>query len=171
MEKFDKRTILGLVPRIKGKRKRWQVRCDCGHEFSCLTQDLHRGGPCIMCGHKGERPYRRKRPYEVNYNSLVQRARHPVLITYEQFVSFTQINECHYCGVPIVWAEYRHKGAGTASNLDRKDNNRPYEFDNIVVCCRRCNYAKNVHFTYDEWKQLGEVIRTWRQKAQVAHVP
>jgi hypothetical protein len=161
-QRFDKRIVLGVVPRIKGQRKEWRVRCDCGHEFTCLTQDLHRGGPCILCGHKGPRPYRRKRPYEALYNAFVGRARHEVCITYEQFLLFTTIVACHYCGETIRWAKFRTKGKGSdASNLDRKDNDKPYIFDNIVVCCLRCNKAKNTHFTYEEWLQLGKVIRSW----------
>ena len=160
-QKLDKREVLGFAGNKNG-RNYWNVKCDCGHTFSCLTQALYRGGPCIMCGHKGARPYRRKRPYEVNYNSLVQRARHPVLITYEQFAEFARIKDCHYCGAEIVWTEYRQKGKGSASNLDRKDAEKPYQMDNLVVCCARCNYAKNTHFTYDEWKQLGNIIRSWR---------
>lgn len=98
----------------------------------------------------------------------MQRGRHPVLLTFEQFVGFTKESECHYCGCPIVWSEYRGRGETTASNLDRKDNDRPYEMGNIVVCCIRCNKAKNTHFTYEEFKQIGAVIRSWRERKKAA---
>jgi 5-methylcytosine-specific restriction endonuclease McrA len=62
--------------------------------------------------------------------------------------------------------EYRKRnGGGTGSFLDRKDSSKPYEMENIVVCCVRCNKAKNTHFTYEEWKELGTVIRKWRALA------
>ena len=41
----------------------------------------------------------------------------------------------------------------------------PYYMDNVVVCCGRCNYAKNDHFSYGEWKQIGALIRSWRALA------
>jgi hypothetical protein len=63
--------------------------------------------------------------------------------------------------------EYRRAGGGTASNLDRKDSAKPYEMGNIVVCCRRCNYAKNTFFTYDEWKQIGTLIRSWKHPESI----
>jgi hypothetical protein len=140
----------------------WNVRCRCGNEFVCLTQALKLEN-CRKCNNKGPRPWKRKRPFEVNYNSLIQRARHPVHITYEQFAEFAKQKECHYCGTEIVWTEYRSRkdGGGAASNLDRMDNSKPYEIGNIAVCCRRCNYAKNTHFTYEEWLQIGNLIRSW----------
>jgi 5-methylcytosine-specific restriction endonuclease McrA len=164
-QRFGARLVLSRAGYERG-RLYWNVRCNCGRKFKCLSQALyHRSKRCRMCGHKGPRPYRRKRPFESNYNSLVQRARYPVLITYEQFVEFTKTKECHYCGEDIFWPEYRIKGqGGTATNLDRKDNSKPYELENIVIACRRCNYSKNDHFTYEEWMQIGKLIRSWRTK-------
>ena len=30
-----------------------------------------------------------------------------------------------------------------SNGLDRVDNNKGYTIDNVVPCCKRCNYAKN----------------------------
>ena len=51
-------------------------------------------------------------------------------LTFEQFVQFWQ-KPCIYCGDKI-------KTIG----LDRIDNNRGYEIDNITSCCSRCNRMK-----------------------------
>jgi hypothetical protein len=157
--RFGRRVVLQMIRR-KGKRLRWKFRCDCGRTAICLTQDLTRGKGCKFCVHKGPRPYRRKRPFEATYNAFVSRSKHAVNISYEQFVSFTQIPNCHYCDIPVIWGADRRET--TATNLDRKDNYRPYDFDNLVVCCLRCNKSKNTHFTYEEWKSIGAVIRNWR---------
>jgi hypothetical protein len=165
--RFGRRVVLGPAG-MQGIRRLWQWRCDCGSEGVATPQTLRMTVGCQWCGHKGERPYRRKRPFEVNYNSLVQRARHPVHISYEEFVAFTSEQSCHYCGEPIPWMEYRvRNGGGSGSFLDRKDSARPYEIGNLVVCCVRCNKAKNTHFSYDEWKQIGDVIRSWRALAML----
>ena len=168
--KFGMRTVL----KVLGKRKTgstkgrpvWLVRCDCGREFECLTQDLKRkgGAGCLFCVHKGDRLYRRKRPYEYRYNAMVNRARHPFLITYEEFFEFTKIKECHYCGDAIEWGLAFGRKRPSGLNLDRKDSNLPYQVGNLVVACRRCNYGKNNFFTYEEWLQLGQLIRSWSQK-------
>ena len=173
-KKFGRREVLGFVDRDKHGHARWKVRCSCGHELVSLTQNLQRTSGCPFCSHKELRPYRRLRPYEILYNLLVSRTkrvgrtaeavRHSVLITYEQFVPFTSIYECHYCGDKIVWSEHPRKGQTTAANLDRMDNNRPYELGNLVVCCLRCNKAKNTHFTYAEWLQIGRLIRSWKHQ-------
>jgi hypothetical protein len=164
-----KRTILSFAGMVNG-RKHWRVACDCGNILQCLTQDVNRGRGCKLCCHKGARPYRKKRPFETNYNSLVQRAKHPVLITYDQFVEFTREKECHYCGTDIPWMEYRTRtpgNSGSASYLDRQDSRLPYQLGNIVVCCTRCNYGKNKLFTYKEWVEIAAVIRSWKQKEEV----
>lgn len=164
-DKFGPREVVSYAGLNKFRRKLWNVKCDCSKEFSCTEQDLHRQlihPGCRSCAQSKPKPSRRKRPYEYRYNCLVNRGRHPVNISYEQFLEFTKIRECHYCGVDVDWGEPFGKGRSTACNLDRKDNTLPYELDNVVVSCRRCNYGKNDFFSYSEWLELGSVIRSWR---------
>jgi hypothetical protein len=160
---IGKKEIIEYLGPTKRKGGAWLVRCTCGSDkkYICSTQDLEKRNGCKWCSHKGDRPYRRKRPFEATYNAFVGRARHPVDISYEQFLSLTSIKECHYCGSPIKWANGT-KQKSQASNLDRKDNNKHYTLENVVVCCLRCNKAKNTFFTYEEWKQLGNKIRSWK---------
>lgn len=163
-QKFNKRLVLGRGA-YRERRVYWKARCDCGYHFECTTQALIRGGLCIRCGHKGPRPSRRLRPFEATYNTFVSKARYPVSITYEQFFVLTQFKQCHYCGADLRWAEYSTQAHRMhASNLDRKDNDLPYDIDNVVVCCPRCNRAKNTHFTYEEWMQLAKNIRRWKKE-------
>lgn len=165
-KRFGYKVVVGPVdraPSIGRTRPRWLCRCDCGNEFTCISQAVKRGIKCEKCAYKGPRPYKRKRPYEAAYNALVGRGRHPVLITYEQFVGLSGIKECHYCGAEVQWSEYNLNHAGSGCNLDRKDSSGPYSLENVVVCCRRCNYGKNNFFSYEEWLQIGAVIRSWRK--------
>lgn len=173
--KIGKRTLLkflGFASVGKSYQEgRWLVRCECGREFECGDAN-HKTvwfGLCQSCGQAKPKPSRRKRPYEALYNALVGRAkrrgrsatavRHEVLLTYDEFLSLTQEKTCHYCGTPVMWQEYSLHGG--ASNLDRKDSRLPYTLDNVVVCCKRCNIGKNRFFSYDEWKQIGALIRNW----------
>lgn len=162
-KRFGKRVVIERAGQ-RGYRSLWRVRCDCGYEVVCLAQTLRCTQRCKQCSHKGPRLNRRKRPFEALYNSLLQRARHPVRLSYEEFVAFTAIKECHYCGAELAWNAHRKTGIGSPSNLDRKDSDGAYEVSNVVVCCLRCNKAKNRHFSYDEWSQLGAVIRSWREQ-------
>jgi hypothetical protein len=161
-QRFGNRVVIGPAPQV-GDRKMWAVRCDCGHESNALPQNLRKTTSCMWCAHKGERPYRRKRPFEGQYNIFKNRARYKVDITYDQYAELAKQNECHYCGSPVRWSEYRRKNrsGGSGSNLDRKDYKGDYTMDNVTVCCGRCNYAKGTHFSYDEWKKIGNLIRSW----------
>ena len=163
-KKFGKRFAIAPVPREQSIRPSWFVRCECGNEFISLAQAVKKGYGCKECAYKGDRPYKRKRPFEATYNVFKSRTRHKVELTYEQFLEFTKIKECHYCGAEIIWQEFRGvKKGGTGSNLDRKCSKGPYSMDNVVVCCGRCNYGKNRWFNYEEWKQIGELIRSWNK--------
>ena len=161
-ERIGRRTITGYVGKHNSRNNtRWAVLCDCGHSYVALIQTLIRSKGCKWCSHKDPRPYRRQRPYEATFNALKQRTKHKVELTYEQFAELAKQNECHYCGAAIKRFEHRKPGNSTASNLDRVDSKGPYSIDNVVVCCLRCNLGKNIHFTYDEWKKIGNTIRSW----------
>ncbi len=54
---------------------------------------------------------------------------------------------CFYCGCPPSNIATRNKklflGVFTYNGLDRKDNSVGYLEENIVSCCKTCNYAKH----------------------------
>ena len=115
--------------------------------------------------------YNPKRPYEALYNVLVFRAGTrgiSVLLTYEEFLEFTVVKECHYCGEAITWAPpYGKKVAGkqnVRSNIDRKDNAVSYTKDNSVVCCPNCNYTKSNTLSYEEMLVIGRMRAERRLK-------
>jgi hypothetical protein len=163
---INNRTVIRFSHWSKGNDPLWSVRCKCGTEFDSLTQDLKRS-ECRGCWNISHR----KRPFESLYNAFVQKAskRYEVTITYAEFVEFTVTKSCYYCDHPVEWLEWqtRKKGKlyrGHVYNLDRTDNSIGYTKENCVVCCKRCNFGKGTDFTHDEWKQLGAVIRTWKEK-------
>ena len=81
-------------------------------------------------------------------------------ITFEiiiaEFVSWfpQQRLECHYCGQSL------ERGNGSMArnslNIDRKDNNRGYSLDNIVIACRRCNSMKGDWLTYGQTVEIAQ---------------
>lgn len=42
--------------------------------------------------------------------------------------------------------------------IKRVENNR----HGHPTCCARCNWSKGDQFTYEEWKQIGDLIRSWK---------
>lgn len=59
---------------------------------------------------------------------------------------------CHYCKMP---SEY-----WSGTGLDRIDNARGYEQDNVVSCCPTCNKVRGDWFTVEEMELfIGPAIR------------
>lgn len=71
---------------------------------------------------------------------------------YESLVAL----DCYYCELPLE----RYL---TCGGLDRLDNSRGYEPDNVVTCCKKCNIAKNDFYNPQEFKEyIAPGIRRYR---------
>lgn len=65
-------------------------------------------------------------------------------ITQSDFKEIAQ-KDCHYCGASPQKREISGvKGYIKANGLDRVDNDRGYIIDNIVPCCKKCNFLKGI---------------------------
>jgi hypothetical protein len=140
--------------------RKWMCRCVCGKEREVFTGTLklHK---CRGCGCVSPSPLR---PYEALYNQFSYKARRDVQFSYEEFLKFVEQKECHYCGTTITWAKYDTNKNGVAYNLDRKDNALGYTFENCAVCCKRCNAGKSDKFSYEDWVEIGDLIRRQRDR-------
>ena len=153
----------------------WTCKCDCGsvvvRRSDSLTRSI-RESYIASCG-----CYKREhingmnsrfalRPFEALYNIFTRCAlkRGETFITYDEFVAFTENKECHYCGDTLRWREIGARGKFSGYNIDRKDNRIGYVKENCVPCCGRCNVSRADRFTYEEWLQIGKLIRSWRSK-------
>lgn len=142
-------------------RAMWSCICDCGNSKTTQGTSLSMGWT-TSCGCIRQEAHR-IRPYESLYNKLVSVAEKRGIfidLSYEDFVSLTKIDKCHYCNTDVRWAKYHaQKLRLQGYNLDRADNSLGYERDNLVVCCRRCNQGKRDLFSYDEWFGMTEYLR------------
>ena len=77
-----------------------------------------------------------------------------------------QKKRCIYCGyseekdsneVFKVWKMNKLQ-------IDRKDNQRNYQKDNMVIACPLCNFIKGDYFSYKEMLEIGKVIRKIREE-------
>jgi hypothetical protein len=62
---------------------------------------------------------------------------------------------CHYCAGPLN---------PTGCGLDRMDNTRGYEPDNVVPCCKNCNVLKSNKYTPEETKVMMEALLAFRKR-------
>lgn len=126
-------------------------------------------GLCQSCSAritiKAAQKNNRKRPYEARYNNFLARTKNDnpkTDLTYEDYLEFTKINECHYCNIPINWEPYTKNTSGFF--LDRKENEISHIKSNLVVCCELCNFTKRDEFSYDEFLIIGRAIELVKTK-------
>ena len=72
-----------------------------------------------------------------------------------------QEQKCYYCNRSIqkikkdIKEDKRYKNR---LSIDRKNNNRGYEINNIVLACSRCNIVKGNYFTEQQMLELGKKL-------------
>jgi hypothetical protein len=70
------------------------------------------------------------------------------LATYKRLIA----SGCHYCGASLM--------NEIGGSLDRINNaNRNYTTQNVVPCCKKCNYVKSNVLTSDEMYYIMEQLR------------
>jgi len=111
-----------------------------------------RSGFCNVCFKKQQYPAGQALLKRIKDSA---RGRTTVSLTKEQAAYISQICACYYCDKKIVWKQGR-------TNLDRKDSNRGYDFDNVVVCCFECNRIKNNILTCEEMKIAMQAVRLYK---------
>ena len=159
---FGKLTVLRRDG-VRNNQAMWWCQCSCGVQKSINGHSLRKGAikscGCLKC----------IRPYESLYNYCMFHAEreHPEFVhnlTYEQFLEFTKIPTCHYCEDSVAFVARNINGLRAIRyNLARKDNGVGYCSYNLVVCCKSCNYTKGNRFTYEQFVEIGKVIRSFRE--------
>lgn len=147
------------IPDKKGKKRLyyWFSCSLCKVTFKVRSDCLQRDSPlCISCS-------QRLRPFESIYNQLQGgRRKIQVLLSYEEFIEFTTITSCTYCGDTINWEPYgtvRGVFKSRSYYLDRKDSTGPYSQENCVVCCTRCNKMKSAIYSFEEFLIIGKALK------------
>ena len=152
----------------KGTRsyKQWCFRCvTCNNEIWVRTSKLkNHQGQCADCG-LGSRTLR---PYESTHTAILSRCKckgyTDTPMTYEEFLEFVKVKNCHYCNHEIKWSEKRGSSSEKrefAVNLDRLDSNKGYCVGNVVVCCPRCNYFKGHMCSYEAMLEIGPILEKY----------
>src|SRR5271166_5115283 len=104
---FGEWTVLSRAAVIKSNQAAWNCECSCGARKVIAGHNLRRGNSlcCRSCASK----HKQLKPYESGFNRLLRRSEErkiPCPITYEEFISFTTLDKCHYCGIDIWWEPF-----------------------------------------------------------------
>lgn len=128
-------------------RSYWLCRCDCGNEL-WVRSDVLNNKKRKSCGcdkHAGDPGDGVMGVVYAGYRKNAEKRGVEFKISKEFFKDISSKN-CYYCGsspyncrsVKNYFGDFVYNG------VDRVDNNRGYEEDNCVPCCKKCNRAKDV---------------------------
>ena len=160
--KYGRLIVLGRSGADIWGAAQWLCECACGNKVVVRGASLRRGNGTKSCGCLWRERASKARilPHgEAAFNQMFTSMRRSATyrkykwqLTKEQVSTLTKQN-CHYCGTkPTQIAKQAGcNGIYTYNGLDRVDNGRGYEINNVVPCCRSCNMAKNIKTT-EEFK-------------------
>lgn len=100
----------------------------------------------------------------INYRAQAAKRGYSFSLALEDFHKVTQ-GDCYYCGVsPNQFHRLRYHAPYIYNGVDRVDNSRGYELDNIVACCGVCNRAKRDRGATEFIEWAKRVAHFWRDK-------
>lgn len=146
---------IGFLQKENYRASMYLVRCDCGKEIEMRTQAFHTGiNTTCGCRSWGRRD-RGDTSFELCYNEYKKRSKklgRCFEITKEDFRILTKQN-CYYCGTEPQ-GEFNANSCAVKTlkcpyptyiynGLDRIDSSKGYTLDNVVSCCKTCNWMKS----------------------------
>lgn len=168
--KLDKKYVgktFGIIKVInfshqKIHRKFYKILCLKCNTYSILRSDaimLKNRQCCINCANKlqseiAQNKYKKLRKYRKIYNQYKNNAKVRNLdfkLILEDIIKLVNSN-CHYCD------DINSKG------IDRLNNDIGYCINNVVPCCKKCNFMKN-KYTFDEFYNHIEKIYKFMKKS------
>ena len=84
-----------------------------------------------------------------------------VLISQKDFIQWylKQPKICYYCSLSekqLKNVDDKFNNRFSRLTIDRKDSTKPYQIDNLVLCCNRCNMIKNDFFSEADMLEIGK---------------
>ena len=101
----------------------------------------------------------------------------PVKFPESKFNEMIKNEQCHYCELKKTEIETLSNNRqlnkknlrGWNLEIDRLNSNFEYTPENSVMCCYWCNNAKTDEFTEEEFKRIGQSIKTvWKERIKRA---
>jgi hypothetical protein len=145
--KFHMLTAISFTGEYNHRRERmWNFRCDCGAVKSIRMANVS-GGYIKSCGCQAPK---KSFGVEATLRSCFASGKYnDGNLTFEDFKELCK-QECHWCG---KWRPNVRKGRNGHTveyhGLDRIDNAKGHNRDNVVPCCWKCN-DKRSDATYQE---------------------
>lgn len=159
---------------VDGKGWRfWGCECDCGERVCARSRELARGHTkscgCLSTEIMLARGGKNKLPEgHASRNELLASYKKSALsrgyewaISDEHFFNLVSSN-CEYCGTGPNLLRKPNKGVNggfTYTGIDRVNNKKGYEKENVVSCCWDCNRAKGKMGLDDFYLWIDRLIK------------
>lgn len=162
-QKFNRLLVIAEAePQGKKKQSAWLCLCNCGIEKIIKSEELKSGGTkscgCLKKEKNSENGIKMGNSNILYHPSettarRVWRNRYKDGISFEDFYKKSQEN-CYYCGSEPNNIQNNAKDDKKASlyakengnfiynGLDRIDSSKDHSINNVLPCCKWCNYAK-----------------------------
>jgi hypothetical protein len=161
---FGRLTAKCRLSPARSRRTPWLCECRCGNITTVVSQDLiNRHTQSCGC----QKFEKRTKPGESARRAVMDSYRCAAIsrgykwaISEEDWNRLTQL-PCQYCGAaPATKAKTQSRhGEFIYNGLDRADNMRGYELDNVVPCCPHCNRAKRMMTVTDFLSWARRVVK------------
>lgn len=157
-KKFNKLLALkfiGYTPSII-KRRIWLFQCDCGKQKEVAIENVVRSkNPTKSCGCLNDNKF--SGLLALQYTCFQEGHYDDGDLTLQQFIWLSQ-KDCHYCGKSASHSNSRKSRNKlnilfNYNGLDRVDNARPHDYNNVVLSCKRCNGWKQ-NLPLDEFQKI-----------------
>lgn len=148
-ERYGMLTVIELTSQKYNRGWCWRCQCDCGNERIVPAGRLRKTRSCGCTKFYRQLPSGEAARNKIltAYQSGARKRGYDWNLSVDEFTDLTS-QDCHYCGYPPDYGKntFRYNG------LDRLDNNKGYNLDNVVPCCWICNKAKG-SLSYDEFRK------------------
>jgi hypothetical protein len=180
-QKFRYLTALSFSHLVK-HRIFWKFLCDCGKTRSLAASDV-KSGKQISCGCRrfGPRTIQKRNGEDVarhslflNYRGVAKNRKLSWSLSEAEFCVLTR-QSCSICGIApfqIFEKKYaKHFYACKYVGLDRIDNTKGYEIENIRPCCKICNQAKHAYSEGEFQSWLDRIVAFRSSQEKNFYVP
>lgn len=149
-----------------------KVKCiDCGKEITRLRKSWLNGKKkCNSCVSKVRKLPKGEASFNAIYNQYKNGAKKKAIIfnlTKNEFRNIIN-KECYYCGIDPSNEKKTTSGDTYIYNgVDRIDSNNGYILNNVVSCCKDCNYAKNILSKEDFYSLIKRIYTNLKKRREI----
>lgn len=162
-KKFGLITVLNIAKKAKnGEHVRWNVKCDCGKEYTVFANNLQRNKSC-GCLQRVDIQNSLITQVKSSYVAGARNRGISFNLTRDEFAKLI-LSNCVFCGSEPSNTKKRYNETRQYNGIDRIDSNKGYELNNVQTCCWKCNLMKNSLNQSDFLEHIKKIIKFWDNK-------